>query len=105
VVLVITEYVRFALPDGITREEVVAGMREVAPRWQRELNLVRKTFILDPDLKFTGAFYLWKDRHSAEVAHGTAWRERVLRMYGSEPEIQYFDTPLVVDNALGQVIE
>jgi len=102
---VITEYVRFALPVGITREEVVAGMREVAPRWQQEPNLVRKTFILDPDLKFTGAFYLWKDRQSAEAAHGTAWRERVLRTYGSVPEIQYFDTPLVVDNALGQVIE
>lgn len=101
----ITEYVRFSLPAGITREEVVAGMREVAPRWQREANLVRKTFILDPGLRFTGAFYLWKDRQSAEVAHGPEWRERVLRTYGSVPEIQYFDTPLVVDDALGQVIE
>lgn len=101
----ITEYVRFALPAGITREEVVAGMREVAPRWQREPHLVRKTFILDPALRFTGAFYLWKDRQSAEAAHDSAWRARVLHTYGSVPEIQYFDTPLVVDNALGQIIE
>lgn len=101
----ITEYVRFALPPGITREEVVAGMREAAPRWQREPHLVRKTFILDPDLAFTGAFYLWKDRQSAQAAHDDAWRQRVRSTYGSEPEIQYFDTPLVVDNALGQVIE
>ncbi len=100
----ITEYVRFALPAGITREEVVDGMREVAPRWRREPQLIRKTFILDPELRFTGAFYLWKDRQSAEAAHGPEWRERVLRTYGSIPEIQYFDTPLVVDNALGEVI-
>lgn len=101
----ITEYVKFALPPGITRDEVVAGMREVAPRWQREPNLVRKTFVLDPQLRFTGAFYLWTDRASAEAAHDQAWRQRVRDTYRSEPEIEYFDTPLVVDNALGRVIE
>lgn len=101
----ITEYVRFALPAGITRDEVIAGMHEVAPRWQREPNLIRKNFILDPGLAFTGAFYLWKDKASAQAAHDEAWRQRVRSKYGSEPEIEYFDTPLVVDNALGQVIE
>ncbi len=101
----ITEYVRFALPEGITRDEVVAGMREVAPRWRQEPQLIRKTFVLDPHLKFTGAFYLWKDRASAEAAHNAAWRQRILATYGSQPEIQYFDTPLVVDNALGQLVE
>jgi len=101
----ITEFVRFGLPAGITRDEVVAGMREVAPRWRREAHLIRKTFVLDPQLAFAGAFYLWQDRASAEAAHDAAWRQRVRAQYGSEPEIQYFDTPLVVDNALGQVIE
>lgn len=101
----ITEYVRFALPAGINREQVIAGMREVAPRWRREPNLIRKTFILDADLRFTGAFYLWRDKASAQAAHDEAWRQRVRTTYGSEPEIVYFDTPLVVDNALGQVIE
>lgn len=100
----ITEFVQFALPAGITREEVVAGMREVAPRWQAEPNLIRKTFVLDPRLRFSGAFYLWKDRASAEAAHDAAWRQRIRSAYGSEPEIRYFDTPLVVDNALGAVI-
>ena len=101
----ITEYVKFALPAGITREQVVAGMREVAPRWRREPNLIRKTFILDPNLKFAGAFYLWRDRDSAEAAHDSNWRQGVIGAYGSEPVIEYFDTPIVVDNALGQVIE
>jgi len=35
---VITEYVLFDLPAGISREEVVAGMHEVAPAvqlWKR----------------------------------------------------------------------
>ena len=53
----ITEYVLFDLPSGITRDEVVE-----------------------------------------------AWRQRLLASYGSEPSIRYFETPLVVDNAVGKLI-
>jgi hypothetical protein len=34
----------------------------------------------------------------------TAWLDRVRRSYGSEPTVQYFETPLVTDNAIGQTI-
>lgn len=101
----ITEYVLFDLPAGISREQVVAGMYEIAPRWQKEPNLVRKTFLYDANANQAGAFYLWKDRASAEVAHDEAWRQRIRSTYGSEPRIRYFDTPLVVDNALGKLVE
>lgn len=100
----ITEYVLFRLPPGITRDEVVAGMHEVAPRWRAEPNLVRKTFVYDAEAGQAGAFYLWNDRASAEAAHDAAWRQRIRDAYGSEPEIRYFDTPLVVDNALGRLV-
>jgi hypothetical protein len=102
---VITEYVLFDLPAAISREEVVAGMHEVAPRWQREPNLIRKTFVFDEQAKQAGAFYLWTDRASAEAAHDEAWRQRIRTAYGSEPRVRYFDTPLVVDNALGRLVE
>lgn len=101
----ITEYVLFALPAGITRDEVVAGMHEVAPRWQKEPNLIRKTFVFDAAARQAGAFYLWKDRASAERAHDAIWRERIRNTYGSDPRIRYFETPLVVDNALGKLVE
>lgn len=101
----ITEYVLFALPPGISRAEVVAGMHAVAPRWRAEPELVRKTFVYDAAANTSGAFYLWKSRAAAEAAHDEAWRNRIRSTYGSEPVIQYFDTPLVVDNALGAVIE
>jgi hypothetical protein len=101
----ITEYVLFDLPPGITRAEVVAGMREVAPRWRAEAALVRKTFVHDPVANQAGAFYLWTDRAAAERAHDAAWRQRIRDRYGSDPVVRYFDTPLVVDNALGRTIE
>jgi hypothetical protein len=88
----------------MSREEVVAGMHEVAPRWKSEQDLIRKTFVYDPKANQAGAFYLWKNRASAELAHGEPWRQRIRSAYGSEPAIRYFDTPLVIDNAAGQVI-
>lgn len=101
----ITEYVLFNLPAGISREAVVQGMHEVAPRWRKEPELIRKTFVYDPVANQAGAFYLWHNRAAAERAHDAAWRQRIQDSYGSDPVVQYFDTPLVVDNALGQTIE
>lgn len=101
----ITEYVLFDLPEGISRESVIAGMYEVAPRWRREPNLIRKTFLYDEQARLAGAFYLWSDRASAEAAHDEAWRARIRSTYGSEPRVRYFETPLVVDNALGRLVE
>jgi hypothetical protein len=101
----ITEFVLFTLPPGITRAEVVQGMREVAPRWAADPALIRKTFVYDAAAGEAGAFYLWPDRAAAERAHDAAWRQRIVDAYGHPPVIRYFETPLVVDNALGRVIE
>jgi hypothetical protein len=100
----ITEHVMFALPSEFTREQVVAGMHEVAPRWRSEKDLIRKTFIYDPASNQAGAFYLWTKRESAELAHDEVWRKSIRVKYGSEPVVRYFETPLVVDNVLGQTI-
>ena len=101
----ITEFVLFNLPAGITRDEVVRGMREVAPKWRANAELIRKTFVYDSEANQTGAFYLWPNRAAAERAHDDAWRRRIRETYGSEPVIRYFDTPMVVDNVSGQTIE
>lgn len=101
----ISELVWFDLPPGMRREEVLQGMREVAPTWRRNAELIRKTFLYDADNARTGALYLWKTRAAADAAHGDEWRRRILEKYGSTPTRQFFETPLVVDNALGETIE
>jgi hypothetical protein len=100
----ISEYVLFDVPPGTPREDIVAGMHDVAPRWQAEPDLIRKTFLYDPQAGQAGALYLWRHRAAAEAAHGEAWRQRIRAAYGSEPVIRYFQTPLVVDNALGRLV-
>lgn len=101
----ISELVMFDLPRTMTREQVVEAMREVAPTWRANPDLIRKTFLYDAAGARTGALYLWKNRRAADAAHGEAFRRRVHEKFGSEPSFEYFETPLVVDNALGATIE
>ncbi|MCD6680668.1 MAG: hypothetical protein LT102_08455 [Burkholderiaceae bacterium] len=101
----ISELVWFDLPSGMPREEVVEGMRAVAPRWRADGQLIRKTFLYDAANARTGALYLWKTKAAADAAHDDTWLEGVRTKYGSTPTRQFFETPLIVDNALGQTIE
>ena len=101
----ITEFVLFDLPQGFSRDDAVATMHEAAPKWLNLPDLVRKTFVYDPVTNQAGAFYLWENKAAAEAAHNEAWRQSVRDRFGSEPSIRYLDTPLVVDNALGRIIE
>jgi hypothetical protein len=101
----ITELVLFAVPHGITRDEVVAGMRATAPTWRANTELVRKNYLYDPVAGQAGGAYLWPSIEAAQRGHDAEWRARIRRMYGSEPVIRYFDTPLIVDNAQDQLIE
>jgi hypothetical protein len=101
----ITEFVLFDVPATMTREQVVAGMRAVAPKWRANPDLIRKTFVYDPDEKQTGAFYLWKNKAAALKAHEDDWRRGVLDAFDSVPVIRFFQTPLVVDNASQETIE
>jgi hypothetical protein len=100
----ITEYVLFSVPESMNRDEIVAGMLAVAPKWRANAELIRKTFVYDPQEHQTGAFYLWKNKAAALQAHGEEWRRGVLEAFGSVPVIRYFQTPLVVDNASQQTI-
>lgn len=101
----ITEIITFGIPEGMTREEVLANYRRSAPTWRANPDLIRKNYIFDPQTRRAGGVYLWRSMDGARRARDAAWLERVRRTYGSEPVVQYFETPIVADNALGQTIE
>ena len=44
-----------------------------------------------------------RERKAAQLAHDDAWRQGIRDKYGSEPVVRCFETPLVIDNALGEV--
>jgi hypothetical protein len=49
--------------------------------------------------------YLWKNIEAAKNAHGPAFQEGIQKLFGSKPEIQYFEAPIVIDNSARQVID
>ncbi|MBX3503028.1 MAG: monooxygenase [Alphaproteobacteria bacterium] len=101
----ITEIVTFSIPEGMAREEVVANYRRSAPTWRANPDLIRKNYLFDAESRRAGGVYLWRSMDAARRARDAAWLERVRRNYGSEPVVQYFETPLIADNALGETID
>ena len=67
--------------------------------------MIRKNYIFDPEKGVAGGVYLWKDRSHAEKWHGAEWRKVIEELYGSEPESQFFETPIVVDNLAGEIVK
>jgi hypothetical protein len=101
----ITEIITFDIPAGMTRDEVVANYRRSAPMWRANPDLIRKNYLYDGENRRAGGVYLWRTMEAARRARDSAWLERVRRTYGSEPNMQYFETPLVADNVIGQIID
>lgn len=100
----IAELVKFKVPAGMSREDVLAAARETAKTWAANPDLLRKHYLLD-DRGYTCGFYLWKSRGAAEAAHGEAFRARVRAKFGCDPEFSYFDVLLNLDNLTGTVAE
>jgi hypothetical protein len=102
---VITEFVTFKLPKGMTREQLIDNYRQTAPKWRQNPDLIRKNYLFDSSGGLGGGVYLWKTMTAAKRWHDDAWRKKVVELYGNEPEIRYFETPIVVDNAVQQTVE
>jgi hypothetical protein len=100
----ITEIVKFKLPEGLTREEVVAGFEATAGRWKDNPDLIRKNYLVDLESRTGGGVYLWKTRADAEKWHGEEFRQRIKAKYGSEPKSEFFETPVVVDNVADEIV-
>jgi hypothetical protein len=101
----ITEIVLFRLPDGMSREEATAKFRLSVPTWQANSNLIRKAYLFDEASRRGGGVYQWTNIDAAKQAHGPEFQARIAATFGGKPEFQYFETPIVIDNAAKQVVD
>ena len=101
----ITAIVQFKVADGVSRDEILTNMGNAAPRFESVPGLIRKNFLLDANRGVGGGVYTWETRDAAEAlyAEGGAWREAIRNVYGVDPEITWFETPVIVDNAIGEI--
>ena len=98
----ITAIVQFDLPADVDRQKASEIFQRIAPLYRKMDGLIHKYFCFSEEGKGAG-IYLWETREAAEKVYAGVWRERIKELYGVEPEIQYYEPLLVVDNAAGQI--
>ena len=101
----ISEIVLFRLPDGMSRADAMTKYRARVPMWQANPDLIHKAFLFDETPRRGGGVYLWKNMDAAKKAHGPAFVEAIQLIFGSRPEFQYFEAPIVIDNAAKEVVD
>lgn len=99
----VTAVVRFPLPAGTTRADARVMFERSAPTYQKVPGLIRK-YYLYAEGPIGGGVYLWEDRQSAERLYTAEWRKAIADRFGAQPEILFFETPVLIDNKTGEVI-
>ncbi len=94
----ITEIVTFKIAKDLDRNAVVALYEKSVPGWKSNSHLIHKSFLYDAGSSMGGGIYLWDSLGAAKESHGEAFRSRINEVFGSTPEFEYFETPVVINN-------
>ncbi|UFP94964.1 YdhR family protein [Gloeobacter morelensis] len=96
----ITAIVQFSLPGSLSREQTKELFAQVAGQFRDIPGLVRKYFLLSEDGTTGGGVYLWESRQAAERFYAAGLLRQIAEQYGSEPSVFYFESPVIVENAV-----
>ena len=99
----VTAIVRFAVPEGKSQADMVAAFEVSVPLYQGVKGLIRKYFLISEDVTTAGGVYLFETRADAVRLYDEAWRAGIRERLGVEPAIEYFDSPIIVDNDAGAI--
>jgi hypothetical protein len=102
--IMITTVVQFRLPEPLSLDDARRRFESSAPKYRNLPGLIRKYYLRAEDGLTAGGVYLWENREAAEKAYSEDWRAFVEKLYGCAPVISWFDSPVVVDNAQGEII-
>jgi hypothetical protein len=61
--------------------------------------------LFDEKTRRGGGVYNWKSIEAAKLGHGPEFQKRIQTTFGSRPQFQYFETPIVIDNTTKEVID
>jgi hypothetical protein len=100
----ITALVQFKLPQPLTRERAREIFSGTAPLYRELQGLIRKYYLLSEDGGTAGGVYLWKSQEDADRLYTDEWKKFIQDKYGAEPSVTYFESPVVVDNAIGEIV-
>ena len=101
----ITAFVQFKLPEPMTKDEAQKIFSTTAPRYRDFQGLIRKYYVLSEDGVTAGGVYLWQSRKDADRLYTDEWKKFIVEKCGSEPSITYFESPIIVDNLTGEIVQ
>lgn len=98
--------VQAKMPEGLTREEHAKRSKNGADRFLGMPGLMRKNYLANFESRVGGGAYCWETREAAEACHrpGSDWWENFKKNFGVEPQVTFFESPVLVDNVLGEII-
>ena len=99
----ITAIVQYRLPPSIDLEACAEHFRTIAPGFRDVSGLIRKQFIYAED-GWAGGVYLWETRAAAEKYYAGPWLDGIQERYGMDPQVRWFETACVTDNAIEAVL-
>ena len=99
----LTAIVQYKLPSHIDHAACAAHFRTIAPDFRTVPGLIRKQFIYAED-GWAGGVYLWETRAAAEAFYTGPWLDGIRQRYGMDPDIKFFETACITDNAMGVVL-
>jgi hypothetical protein len=99
----LTAIVQYKLPSNIHPAACAAHFRTIAPDFRAVPGLISKQFIYAED-GCAGGVYLWETRAAAEAYYAGPWLDGIRERYGMDPDIKFFETACITDNAIGAVL-
>ena len=102
--MMITALIRIKLPQPLSREKASEIFSATAPKYREIKGLIRNYYILSKDGTMAGGVYLWNSQEDAEQLYTDEWKKFIRDKYGTDPSVTYFETPVVVDNAVGEIV-
>jgi len=99
----IVAIVTFQLSQPTTLTEITKTFQGTAPKYQSVPGLLQKYYYLSEDGRRAGGIYVWAEREDADRLYTPEWKTFVLGKYGTPPEIEYLNSPVMVDNRSGAI--
>lgn len=87
------------MPTGMSREQALRGFDAEMAIERRAPGLLRRYAVLTGDGRFGGA-YLWRDEVAAKRWFNATWQRKARALYDSEPQIEWFDAPILMPSTL-----
>lgn len=95
--------VSYNISESISLDKARDIFSRTSGKYKSMPGLIRKYYLVAENGISLGGVYLWNSKEDAEKIFNEEWFKYILNLYGVEPDMQYYNSPVIVDNLTGEV--